>query len=210
MAHGTVDPAGAMVAVALAHRARAHLCFADVRSPTLAEVLAGLANPAVVVPAFLATGWHVRVDLPAQLAATGRRDVVLAEAVAGHPGLLSAATDRLTLAGARPGDGLVLAAAGSSDPRAADEVHGAAAALGACVGFIAAGAPRVAEVVASRRAAGYERVAVASWLLAPGRFQSSLASCGADVLADPLGAHPGVVAAVLDRYRAARRSLRAA
>ncbi len=220
VAHGTDDPAGAVTAAALARRVRARLCFAGVRRPSLAETLSGVEGPAVVVPAFLTAGWHVRVDLPAQLAATGRRDVVLAEPVAGHPGLLAAAAARLAAAGWRPGDGLVLAAAGSADPRAVAEVHRAAAALGASAGFIvtgsiaagsiAAGPPRVADVVASQRADGRRRVAAASWLLAPGRFQASLACCGADIVADPLGAHPGVAAAVLDRYHAALPPLRAA
>ncbi|MGH3827894.1 MAG: sirohydrochlorin chelatase, partial [Pseudonocardiaceae bacterium] len=61
------------------------------------------------------------------------------------------------------------------------------------VGFVGTGAPRVAPLVAGLRAAGKPRVAVASWLLAPGLFHSWLVSVEADVVAAPLGAHPGVI-----------------
>src|SRR5829696_1902904 len=51
------------------------------------------------------------------------------------------------------------------------------------------------------RAIGERRVAVASWLLAPGLFHARLADAGANAVAAPLGAHPDVVAAVVARYR---------
>ena len=94
---------------------------------------------------------------------------------------------------------MLLAAAGSSDPRAVADVRVAAGQLSGAVGarvrvgFVATGAPRVAPLVAGLRAAGKPRVAVASWLLAPGLFHSRLVSAGADVVAAPLGAHPEVV-----------------
>jgi sirohydrochlorin ferrochelatase len=48
-------------------------CFADVRRPGPADALAALPGPCVVVPVFLTAGYHVRVDVPAQLDATGIR-----------------------------------------------------------------------------------------------------------------------------------------
>jgi sirohydrochlorin ferrochelatase len=45
---------------------------------------------------------------------------------------------------------------------------------------------------------------VASWLLAPGLFQRSLAEAGADVVAAPIGAHPRLVDLILRRYYDAR------
>jgi sirohydrochlorin ferrochelatase len=108
--------------------------------------------------------------------------------------------DRLRDAGWRRGDAVVLAAAGSSDPRAVADVRAAACLLSGHVGrrvrvgFIATGAPRIAPLVAGLRAAGEPRVAVASWLLAPGLFHRKLGTVGADVVAAPLGAHPAVVA----------------
>ncbi|NUT46802.1 MAG: sirohydrochlorin chelatase, partial [Saccharothrix sp.] len=98
------------------------------------------------------------------------------------------------------------AAAGSSDPRALADVRAVATALSrrvggpVTVGYAATAEPRVADVVAA--ASG--RVAVASWLLAPGLFHQAVAASGAAVVADPIGAHLRVVEAVLLRYYEAR------
>jgi sirohydrochlorin ferrochelatase len=107
--------------------------------------------------------------------------------------------DRLRAAGWRRGDAVVLAAAGSSDPRAVADVRTAARQLSGTVGsrvrvgFLATGAPQLPPLVAGLRTAGASRVAVASWLLAPGLFSSKLASAGADVIGAPLGMHSKVV-----------------
>jgi sirohydrochlorin ferrochelatase len=53
--------------------------------------------------------------------------------------------------------------------------------------------------VAAARAAGADRVAIAPYLLAPGRFADRLAAAGADLVAEPLGSHPAVVELMLDR-----------
>jgi hypothetical protein len=42
--------------------------------------------------------------------------------------------------------------------------------------------------------------AVASYLLAPGRFADTVAACGAAVVAQPIGAHRVLAEIVLDRY----------
>ncbi|MGH3910848.1 MAG: sirohydrochlorin chelatase [Pseudonocardiaceae bacterium] len=205
-AHGTRDPAGVAVARRLVTALRAwlpgaavRLAFVDVLGPGVREVVATAPGPVTVVPAFLASGYHVRTDVPREVAATGRRDVVVTAALGPDPLLVSALRDRLRAAGWRPGDAVVLAAAGSSDPRALVEVRAAARQLSGLVGgrvqvgFVATGTPRVVPLVAGLRTAGERRVVVASWLLAPGLFHRRLASAGADVVAAPLGAHPGVV-----------------
>ena len=68
---------------------------------------------------------------------------------------------------------------------------------------VASSVGATATMVASARAGGRRRVAVASWLLAPGVFQRRLddvcAGVGA-VAAAPLGLHPGVLDAVLTTY----------
>ena len=253
VAHGSRDTAADACMRSIARAVRAALPdvvvrvgYVDVRAPSVADAVAGLPG-AVVVPAFLASGYHVRADLPAQLAAvpagdpTGpavgppraaaRRVGVPAPGggpAAGEPGrfsgdgaarwtvtpalgpdplLVAAAVDWLARAGLRRGDVVVLAAAGSADPAALGEVGQAGRLLGAAldrrvrVGFAAGAAPRVDALVAGLRAAGGRRVAVASWLLAPGVFQGRLAASGADVVAAPLGAHPAVVEAIVSRYR---------
>ena len=99
----------------------------------------------------------------------------------------------------------MLAAAGSSDPRALADVRAMATALSrrvgpVTIGYAATAAPHIADVVAS--ASG--RVAVASWLLAPGVFHQAVVASGAAVVAAPIGAHLRVVEAVLLRYYEAR------
>ncbi|HEX2300191.1 MAG TPA: sirohydrochlorin chelatase [Pseudonocardiaceae bacterium] len=205
-AHGTRDPDGVVVACRLADALGARmpgtpvrLGFVDVLGPSLREVLADAPGPATVVPAFLSSGYHVRTDVPREITATGRRDVTVTAALGPDPLLVRAVRDRLRAAGWRKGDAVVLAAAGSSDPRAVAEVRTAAARLSVLVGrrthvgFVAAGAPRVTDLIAGLRRAGESRIAIASWLLAPGLFHRSLAESGADLVAAPLGAHPGVV-----------------
>lgn len=218
--HGSRDPAAtscaAEITAALRQRlpgTEVRLGFVDIRRPTVTEAVTdalGEVAGAVVVPAFLAAGFHVRVDLPAQLAAAGTTGppVRLAAALGADPALVAVAAERLAAAGWRPGDTVVLAAAGSSDQRSLADVRTAARLLGAIVGrpvrvgFVASAAPRVDAVVADLRAAGGRRVAVASWLLAPGVFERRLDDCGADVIARPLGAHPTLVDTVVARYTA--------
>jgi sirohydrochlorin ferrochelatase len=219
-AHGTRDPAGARVIEDLAARVRARsrgvevrVAYADVRAPDVTSVLAEvLDRPVVVVPAFLAAGYHVRVDIPAQVAASGHDDVTVARSFGPAPELVDAMAGRLTSAGYRGGDSVVLAAAGSSDPRALADVDAAAHALAlrlgtpVRVGYAATASPSIAELVDQARG----RVAVASWLLAPGLFQRRVTDSGADVFTTPLGTHPAVADLVLRRYAAAIRHSRAA
>ena len=205
-AHGTRDPAGVAVARQLVAELRARLpgklvllAFVDVLGPAVGEVVAGVPGPVTVVPAFLTSGYHVRTDVPREVAATGRKDVTVTAAFGPHPLLVNAMVDRLRAAGWRRGDAVVLAAAGSSDERAIADVRTVAGQLSGeigcrvLVGFIATGAPSVMALVAGLRRAGEPRVAVASWLLAPGLFYTRLGSSGADVVAAPLGVHSGVV-----------------
>lgn len=213
VAHGTRDPAGAVVTELVAEATRLELgvrvvaCYADVQRPTPADAVAGLDGPCVAVPMFLAAGYHVRTDVPAQLAAFP--GVQLAETFGPDPALIAAAAERLGQAGMRRGDAVVLAVAGSSDPHAQADSARAARRLGRLLGrpvtlaTIATGGPRVAEAVAELRRDGAERVAVASWLLAPGLFQGRLDDCGADVVSGPLADHPAVVGLITRRYRAA-------
>ncbi|GAB2866502.1 sirohydrochlorin chelatase [Lentzea nigeriaca] len=208
--HGTRDPRGAVVCEEIAASVQSsvdvpvEVAYADVRQPDVRSVVDG---PCVVVPAFLAAGYHVRVDIPEQIG--NRQGVVLTSPLGVDA--VPAVRDRLREAGFRRGDAVVLAAAGSSDARALADVGRAARMLGAAaVGYVATATPRVADVVAEvRRRPGVvgRRVAVASWLLAPGVFHSSLDECGADVVSAPIGAHPLVVEALLRKYYAARAGL---
>jgi sirohydrochlorin ferrochelatase len=119
--------------------------------------------------------------------------------------LVSVALERLAEAGGTDADTVVLAAAGSTDPVAADDLRTAAGLLAervgrpVPVGYIAGGEPRIASVVAAQPG----RVALVTWLLAPGAFHRWLADAGATVVAEPLGDHPDVARVVVARYRSA-------
>lgn len=218
-AHGTRDPRGpgALAEVADAMAALGgvdvRVAFVDVIGPSVGDVLAGVEGAAVVVPAFLAKGYHVRIDLPRQVAAVGRDDVMVAAALGPDPGVVDALAERLAEAGRRPGDAVVLAAAGSSNPRALDDVMVAERLLADRVdgvvttGYVTSAEPSVPDAVDRARRTGGGRVALAAWLLAPGLFLQRLVDAGADVVTEPLGAHPAVVAALLDRYAEGSRRL---
>jgi sirohydrochlorin ferrochelatase len=182
------------------------LSWLELAEPDVPTALAGV-NPerrVVVVPLLLSTGYHDRVDIPAAIAAA-RPDAAQATVLGPDPLLAGALADRLAAAGRRPGDAVVLAAAGSSDPDAVAAVHAQADLLAGLLetpvtaAFGSAAKPDVRTAVATARPG---RVAIAPYLLAPGFFADRLADAGADVVAEPLGAHPAVVTLALRRYAA--------
>ncbi|AHH94388.1 sirohydrochlorin chelatase [Kutzneria viridogrisea] len=221
VAHGTREPSGAVTVNAIADALRTRLAhvrvevaYVDVHGPSVTEVVRAVGGPSVVVPAFLASGYHVRVDVPEQVRRSGRGVVTITDPLGPAQPVVSAVQDRLAAAGWRPGDAVVLAAAGSTDRRALADVRRAADLLSAGtgtevrVGYVSTG-PSVAEAVAAERLRG-GRVAVASWLLAPGLFHRRLAESGADLVAEPIGAHPRLVELLAWRYLTARGLMRAA
>ncbi|ONM48104.1 sirohydrochlorin chelatase [Nocardia donostiensis] len=190
--------------------------FVDVLGPSPSEVLKDLSahpEPAIVVPAFLASGYHVYQDVPREVADSGHSGAVVTPAMGPDPALICVMAMRLRAAGWQPGDAVVFAAAGSSDPRARRDVRRATAMLAEHLGtpvhpgYIATGAPRVPDVVRAVRASGEPRVFVASYLLAHGLFQQRLHEAGATAVADPIGVHPAVVRLIAGRYRTACREL---
>ncbi|WP_250847352.1 sirohydrochlorin chelatase [Streptomyces hygroscopicus] len=109
--------------------------------------------------------------------------------------------------------GVVLAAAGSRDPDAALDTARAAALLGARLGgvpvlpgYASGSGPTVSEAVRILTALGHDRIAVASYFTAPGRFATECAEAAPGVVAAPLGAHPAVARLVLHRYEQALAS----
>jgi sirohydrochlorin ferrochelatase len=209
VAHGTRTPTGrAQIHELVARIARRRpgldlrLSYVDVQEPRIGAVLASLRRPAVVVPLLLTAGYHVRVDIASAATGTG---AVLTRPLGDDPRIMDLLAQRIAAAG--PADAVVLAAAGSSDPRARADVAAVARALPvpAVVGYAAAGTPRVAEVVARLRSRGARRVTVAAYLLVDGLFHRSLRRAGADAVTDPLVTAPAVEEIVLDRYDAARK-----
>ncbi|MDT9594167.1 hypothetical protein RDV89_13875 [Nocardioides zeae] len=166
---------------------------------------------AVVVPLALGSG-------PAEVARLGGHAVAGRVAVTpplgAHPLVVDALVRRVAAVGLRERDTVVLAGAD-------DDLRAAAALLrsrrgGADVrtaGLLDADAPLADRVVEVRRAAA-GRVVVAPWVLGPGevfdRVRAGAEVAGADAVAEPVGAHPMVVALVARRYLAGARLLDAA
>jgi sirohydrochlorin ferrochelatase len=176
----------------------------DVQRPGLTEVLDG-AGPAVVVPVLLSAGYHVHHDIARAVAGAGE-EVVAARPLGPDEALVEVLARRLD--GAR-GHDIILAAAGSSDERAGNDVRWTAAQLGERLGcevtpaFVTADVPRVDDAVARLKGHG-RRVAIASYVLAPGHFHDELRGQPADVVTEPLLPDERIADLVLRRYDAAR------
>jgi sirohydrochlorin ferrochelatase len=183
------------------------VAYVDVLSPELDTVLSRVHDPAVVVPLFLAGGYHVRVDVPGAVArASG--PVRVSAPLGPDPAVMAAVADRLRAAlDGRRTDAVVLAAAGSSDPRARADVETAAErlrkelAVPVTPAYVTSAKPRVGDAVAALRSAGHRTVSIATYLLAPGLFARSLADAGADAVASPIGAHSRIIDLVVRRYQ---------
>jgi sirohydrochlorin ferrochelatase len=202
VAHGTASPEGSATTSALLDAVRAarpgqvvDLCFLDVVSPRLPEVLD--ARPTVVVPLLLSTGYHVQTDIPAAVAAYPQARV--ARHLGPHPLLVDALVDRLGVIGAN--DSVLLVGAGSSRPEAADELAETAQLLGGRVGRPVP-VSTVGDDVRSRLVALPQPARVATYLLAEGQFVTTLraAADGLARVAEPIGVHPALVQLVWQRY----------
>ena len=215
VAHGTRSATGRRILGRLLLETRkslpgvdCRLAWVDVQAPGPDRVLSD-GVPTVVIPAFLARGYHVVHDVGGAC-----RDapgpVALTPHLGAEPEVIRALVQRLAEAGgvgAFGADAVVLGAAGSSDESSVAETRALAEELSRLLGvpvtagFASAATPTVVDAVASMRAGGHARVAVASHLLAPGFFADRLASAGADVTSPPLGAHPEIVSLIARRYR---------
>lgn len=196
--HGTDSPEGRAAIASLVAAVAASVpspvlpAFVDVQQPDVPSVLAGLETErdAVVVPLLLSAGYHVHVDLAEAAEATGAG---VASALGPDDRLVDVLVRRLEEAGLDDGDVVVLAAAGSTEPRAVEACRAMGRRLSrrvgheVLVGFISAAEPTLADAVASARAEhGDARVVVSRYLLAPGCFSDLAAACGADLVTAPL------------------------
>ncbi|MFF9044887.1 sirohydrochlorin chelatase [Streptomyces parvulus] len=234
IAHGSRDPRHAATVHALVRRVRAlrpdvrvETGFLEFNVPSVPGVLESLATEGVrdvvALPLLLTRAFHAKTDIPAVLAdAPARLNVRQAEVLGPSPLLLAALERRLYEAGLTPADksstGVVLASAGSSDPEAIAVIAEIAREWrrsGWCAvrpAFASASLPRTEDAVRELRELGCARVAVAPYVLAPGRLPDRIArgAAGADVLADVLGPSPEVARVLLERYDAARTPVLAA
>ncbi|MFJ9038061.1 sirohydrochlorin chelatase [Streptomyces sp. NPDC102406] len=227
IAHGSRDPRHAATVHALVREVRAQrpgvrveTAFLEFNVPSVRGVLESLAaegvRDVVALPLLLTRAFHAKSDIPAVLREAPRVLRIRQAGVLGPSPLLRSALERrLYEAGLTPGDkpttGLVLASAGSSDPEAIAVIADIAREwrhTGWCAvrpAFASASLPRTEDAVRELRALGCDRVAVAPYVLAPGRLPDRIArgAAGADVLADVLGPAPEVARVLLHRYQEA-------
>lgn len=226
-AHGTRRPGGPPLLERIAERVSALLPEADVRHgwaefqrPSIADALAGSTDP-VVVPLFLGGGHHVGHDLPHCVREHGSGTITAH--LGPEPVIVGAVAQRLRRALAGEGaelgeiDGVVLAAAGSRRRGPVAEAEAAGRRLSRLLGtpvrtaYLSSVEPSARLAVRHWRAEGAGTIAIATYLLAQGRFSRALRGAGADLVSPPLGDHPAVAEVVARRYRAiAGRSSRPA
>jgi sirohydrochlorin ferrochelatase len=211
---------------------RVECAYLDFNAPSVPRQLERLhyegVRDVVALPLLLSRAFHAKVDIPAVLreatARLPRLHVRQAEVLGPHPLLVRALERRLLEAGLghglrldeRRSTGIVLASAGSSDPEAiaviaeiAREWRRTASWCAVRPAFASAyrpltNMPSTEDAVRALRAEGAERVAVAPYVIAPGRLpdriEAGAREAGADVLADVLGPAPELARVLLGRY----------
>ncbi|MBY8878484.1 sirohydrochlorin chelatase [Actinacidiphila acidipaludis] len=233
VAHGSRDPRHAATVHELTRRVagarpglRVETAFLDFTAPSVPQALRRLAadgvRDAVALPLLLTRAFHAKSDIPAVLrevtAELPALRITTADVLGPAPLLTAALERRLREAGLRDRDraatGVVLAAAGSTDPEARAVIAGVARRWqrtgwrAVRPAFASAALPRTEDVVRQLRDEGVRSVAVAPYVIAPGflpdRIVRGSREAGADVLAPVLGAAPELVELLLRRYDEAR------
>lgn len=218
VSHGTADAEGARSISELVHDVRLALpdidvreAFVDVQQPDAADAVPEIDGPVVIVPLLLSSGFHVRHDLHG--IAKGRSDAVVAAPLGPDPRLAEVLAQRLVQAKAAGAGPVILAVAGSRDPRSLTDAEGMASLLRTHLGravelaYLAARQPDLPTVVKAHPGAP-----VATYLLARGYFFDVTARETAGLtLALPLldgGPVPApLVDLIVDRYRDAAARL---
>jgi sirohydrochlorin ferrochelatase len=232
VAHGSQDPrasatVGELMAMVAERAARRGLGAPDLRTaylghapPSLPQVMSTIeaGRRVRVLPLLLTAAYHAKADIPRLLTRVAsdfpRLQVSYGDTLGPHPRLLRALERRLAEEdpdGDRARTGVVLAAAGSSDPEANATIGRLAAQWQARAGWLAvrpayasAADPSPAAAVTGLLQAGVPRVVVATYLLAPGlfadRIRTSSLAAGATAVSPALGACPEVADVLLDRF----------
>ena len=240
VAHGSADPRAAatiteLMTVVARRAARRGLDVPDPRAAYLGHVLPSLpqvistlepGTRVTILPLLLTAAYHSKTDIPRVLAHARSHfrhlRVTYGAPLGPHPLLIRALERRL--AEADPGvledparTGVVLAAAGSSDPDANAAIAQLAARWQARTGWFAvrpayasAASPDPAAALTSLLREGARRAVVATYLLAPGSFADRIRdrslAAGAATVSPVLGASAEVADVLLDRFRVARHT----
>ena len=229
-AHGSRDPRFAVTAervrdavgVALPGVTVA-LAYLDLNEPTVTDALdASVGSHVVVVPLLFSSAFHATVDLPGILDAfrEHHHDTPITQTppLGGDGRLVDALADRLAHIGTRADDGVIVCAVGSRDPSADGELDTVAHRLSDRLGGTAvrplfatrlgADGLNLRSAIDALTAAGAARIVLSPYFLSAGsltdRVENALDVMAPDAaVAGPIGAHPGLVAIVCERYRAA-------
>lgn len=173
VSHGTSDIDGARAIADLVDAVAARLpdvevraAFVDVQEPDAVDALAAVIGPVVVVPLLLSSGFHVHHDLHGM--ADPRADAVVAAPLGPDPRLAAVLAARLP---ATSDGSIILAVAGSRDPRSLTDAEAMATVLRAYLGrrvdlaYLAARQPDLPTALAE-----HPDAVVSTYLLARGFF----------------------------------------
>lgn len=202
VSHGTDSPSGRAAILSLVEQvARAldgitvHGAFVDVQEPRVEALLTsstiGPEHRATLIPLLLSAGTHASKDLSA--AAALRAGTTVAAPLGPDASIATLMHRRLLQAGWMPGEAVIMACAGTTDPQGIKNCRTMAQLLAGSVqvpvtvAYISAAEPRLADVLADARMLNPgARTVVASYLLAPGYFAQLAARRAPDVLGAPL------------------------
>jgi sirohydrochlorin ferrochelatase len=247
VAHGSADPRAAATVTDVMTLAReraaarglilpeARIAYLGHAAPSLPQVIRAIRPSRVtVLPLLLTAAYHSKTDIPRVLARLSGEFPLLrvsyGATLGPHPLLLRVLERRLAQADPQAHDdpayraqtGVVLAAAGSTDPEANATIARLAGQWQARTGWFAVhpasaallspsrgrpGSSAPDQAVAGLLRAGARRVLVATYLLAPGffadRIRESALAAGAAAVSPALGASPEIAELLLDRYQEA-------
>jgi sirohydrochlorin ferrochelatase len=236
LGYGSTDPRVADVSQALRAGILAmrpeldiHVAFLDQCPPSGLQLVNKLVrrgvSEVVFVPLLLSDAFHAHAEVPAliaQVQAAHPEIAVVASRPIGPEAQLLSVVDRrlrevLRARHVSELDGLVFAAAGSTDLRSNAIVARRARQwathhkLPCVTAFATAAGPTTAEAVRTLRSQGRRHIAVGSWFLSPGTLyarQAELAlEAGAVAVSAPLGAEPEIAETALTRYVVAAMDL---
>ncbi|MEV4776374.1 sirohydrochlorin chelatase [Microbacterium sp. LWH12-1.2] len=177
VSHGTSDAEGARTIAELVDRVADALpdvavraAFVDVQQPDAKDAVPAIEGPVVIVPLLLSSGFHVHHDLHG--IAGKRADAVVADPMGPDPRLAEVLAERLAAHLPPASDGpVILAVAGSRDPRSLTDAEGMAALLQQHLGravelaYLAARQPDLPTALEN-----YPDAVVSIYLLARGYF----------------------------------------
>jgi hypothetical protein len=218
LGHGSPDPRAGIGAAALAGRVadllpddEIRLAFLDNTAPTLTEAALTVASHAdiTVVPVFLSKAFHVKVDVPAEVAkasAAINRAITITEPIGPDAQLLDVLDRQLP-----PQSPLVLATAGTSDLQAQAAFDALAhewserRGTPVLVAYASQAQPDVSTAIARLESISERKAAIARFLLFDGVFPDRIkADAGDRVITAVFGDEPLLAEIIADRVLATR------